>query len=324
MPTTASFHFEANELWVDSELLGASIPLERDGRRCELTFPEDNTSFGLDTSRDQPAVVGWSGTTDNPREQAAVIIIRVTVEIDADFRPEDISDRPTFEALHSLLAEAAVTAKGIVSDLYSWVRAAKGQHWLEPQYAAPVLTWMTDVRDADGNRLPTGYHDPLVVHAHSGPGLKRSDVEEVLSKAAHGEEPDLADQLLADAHFYLWRAHPPNPRIVVVLAAIAAEVRIKTFLTAHASSEQAQLVDLILSHPRDVSMAAVSLYDKGLLAVMGRSLREDDKAAYKALVGLFEVRNKVAHRGGSDSLDSRSVSEAVAAADGAFAYLASL
>src|SRR5207244_2004816 len=106
------------------------------------------------------------------------------------------------------------------------------------------------------------------------------------------------DELLADARFYAWHASQPNPRIAVLLAAIATEVRIKAFLTSSATPEQAPLVNLILSSPQDVSLAAVSLFDKGLLAVCGRSLRADDPAGYKALIGLFEARNKLAHRGG--------------------------
>ena len=71
-------------------------------------------------------------------------------------------------------------------------------------------------------------------------------------------------------------------------------------------------------------MAAVSLYDKGLRAVVGRSLRDDDRESYKALIRLFEVRNRLAHRGNDASIADEDAAEAVAASATASRYLQSL
>lgn len=87
-------------------------------------------------------------------------------------------------------------------------------------------------------------------------------------------------------------------RVRCWFAAIACEVKIKTFLREHSNAEQAALVELLLENPRDWSLAAAALFDKPLKIVGGRSLKdEDDKSLWKGVIDLFERRNALAHRG---------------------------
>lgn len=134
-----------------------------------------------------------------------------------------------------------------------------------------------------------------------------------------------ATRLLSDAFYYATSADSANPRMGIILAAIAVEVRIKAFLTERASEEQRDLVELVIDNPRDVTLAAVSLYDKGLKAVVGRSLREEDRPAYNALTALFVERNRLVHKGDLTADISRHVAarHLVAARTG-FAYLQEL
>jgi hypothetical protein len=79
---------------------------------------------------------------------------------------------------------------------------------------------------------------------------------------------------------------------------------------------------LILANPRDVSIAAVSLYDKALNAVLGKSLRLDRPRTYKALNALFEHRNRLAHRGDMTGGMTRDLIKAdLEAATECFTYL---
>jgi hypothetical protein len=274
---TAAFHFEVQDLQISSELLGARIEIPGETRRW-LEFPADETSWGLGQSHSQSAITGWSGTIDEPRKRLTVAVLRVTVEIDWDMTAATFSagGLPAWEESSRTLRSAAEVARKVVSQFLAWARVSGGQYWIEPQQVAPRLTWMTEVIDASGARIPTGHHDPMVVPwDRVDPPIGPDQVAE----AFRGSVPPLADELLADAKFYAWRASQPSPRMAILLAAIAVEVRIKTFLLERATKEQLPLVELILTNPQDISMAARSLYDTALHAVTGRSLRTDDREA---------------------------------------------
>ena len=109
--------------------------------------------------------------------------------------------------------------------------------------------------------------------------------------------PGLAQNLLADARFLAQHAEPTDLPRAMLLAAIAAEVGAKQALRDSASPAQAEVVELLLSNPRDFSMAAVALFDRPMQIVLGASLREDDKELFKRVDKLFSRRNGLAHRG---------------------------
>lgn len=275
---TVAYHFPVDELWVSAGLLGQSIDIERQGYRCRVVFPEDEASFGMAKGPDGPLGGASSGTAENPRQRVAVAILRIEVD--------------------GLLRRAADVARSIVSDLLKWARVELEQYWITPQFDPPRTVWMTMIHDAHGRRLGTGYHDGFRVSVDGTQenALRAEGVLAALDATSSDWEPSLPGQLLADARFYTLRPSALNPNLGVLLAAIAAEVAIRRFLADHATDKQAELVGLLLDN-RMISLAAVSLYDKALKAVIGRSLREDDKDAYVALDSLFQVRNRVAHKG---------------------------
>jgi hypothetical protein len=102
--------------------------------------------------------------------------------------------------------------------------------------------------------------------------------------------------LLADALHHA-NANPPEFRRAVLLAAIALETKVKVRLRDLAKPANLPLLDFILANPRDVSVSAAVLFDRVLQCAAGRSLRIENKALFKRLERLFEVRNKLAHRG---------------------------
>jgi hypothetical protein len=129
---------------------------------------------------------------------------------------------------------------------------------------------------------------------------------------AEGGDPAVADLLLADARMVLspfgisqaWKRERRYTARAVLLAAIAAEVKIKGTLVEKTPDELQGLLDVILDNPRDITIATGQLLDKSMKAAVGVSLLEQDKPLFKDVTertstkwGLFPLRNRVAHHG---------------------------
>ncbi|MBV9012284.1 MAG: hypothetical protein JO272_09590 [Pseudonocardiales bacterium] len=110
-------------------------------------------------------------------------------------------------------------------------------------------------------------------------------------------------------------------REAVLLAAIACEMKVKDAIEMLARHDQKSLVELVLKNPRDVPIAAASLFDKALKAVCGKSMREDKKELFKSVEKLYQTRNSIAHRGGRDICGDSELGELIRSAVKAFAYL---
>lgn len=143
---------------------------------------------------------------------------------------------------------------------------------------------------------------------------------------AERKEPRLAATLLADARGVLippatqeTRDRLDTPH-AVLLAAIAAEVRIKETLRESATGGLRPLLDIVLDSPRDVSVATGQLLDKPLKVITGTSLKEADKPLFNRVNDkLFPLRNRVAHYGHRPTTEE--ARNAVATATDLFAWL---
>jgi len=82
-----------------------------------------------------------------------------------------------------------------------------------------------------------------------------------------------------------------------LLAAIACETKIESVLRERVSPEKTALVELLIAKPRDFSVAASALFSDVLAAALGRFLKKDKKVLHKKIERLFEIRNRIAHRG---------------------------
>lgn len=326
MLVTATHHFPVNELWVFEDLLGEAFEVVFRQHKCKLHFPADTDAFGLHGS-DYLSIVGRTtvpaeGTT---LTKAAVAVLAVDVEMDSQLTADDFPagqtvDRTLVEQASALLHESAEIARSLVFFVATQARIRTHQYWLEP--IAPRVIWLSRLVDAQGQRIRVGYNDPLTVH-WSGEwqhALTRSELESTLELAKEEEAPPLPETLLADALFYAFRADQPNLELGLMLAAVACETKIKSVLAELAAPDQEALVDLVLENPRDVSVAAASLFDKGLAAVTGTSLRLENKDLFKAVEKLFQDRNKFAHRGGGD-LDPSVITQDLHAAQRAFVWI---
>lgn len=302
---TATHWLRINGLWLARSALGSSTSHVFEGHECTVTTPSVEYDFGLDA---RP--VGWDRDalhlyeTDGERVTGTVQILRVDVAIDADLTADELppggpADPAITEAAYRILADSADIARRLVAASLAWARTDSGQFWLDPQHHLPRVVVGSELRDGSGARLAISFVEPVTAHGVGGgaTALSAPELSVYLHAASVDAAPALAETLLADALFYAWRATHPNPRLGLVLAAIATEVKIKTFLTDMATPEQAALVELVLSSPRDVSLAAAALFDQGLNAVAGVSLRTANRKLFKAVSKLFEDRNRFAHRG---------------------------
>ncbi len=278
------------------------------------------------TNAHDRAIGGYVGPSD-AMTKAAVMLVRVGVEMEGDLTADQMPsgvkiDREISDVANKIMSDSVDIARNLIATLIAWARVQADQFWLDPQQQMPRVTWRSELRDAAGHRLATGYIEPLIMHGIGDEQhvLTTPELELFLDLASHDATPPLPETLLADAFFYAWRATPANPQLGLMLAAIGCEAKIKAFLTEIAQPSQLALVELVLGNPRDVSLAAASLFDKALRAVAGVSLREDNRVLYNSISQLFAHRNAFAHRGDPD-LDAQAIRLDLNAARDVFRWL---
>jgi hypothetical protein len=316
MSLTATFHFSVNRLWVNADLRGTKHQVRtRQGIVCSICIPEKSDDFGLDRSSNMLAIKGYAGSAgSDPIESPVAVqvhVVRVVAEGQAEIsaadflRPGSLEFNSAAIAAYSAMSDLHDAAASVLGSFLTWVRTTCGQFWLGLAGEPSPLVWSSELRDHEGNRIPIGY-PALMTRGMVGAekiSLSSQETSAIIDRIERGYEPSLHEIFLADAAYIaresLWR----NMRQAVLMAAISCEVAVKQRLRKGASAEQRELVELVLSNPRDVSLAAVSLFDKACKVVIGRSLREENLELYKRVDKLFQDRNKIAHRGGPELAD---------------------
>jgi hypothetical protein len=322
---SADFHFGVRGLWVQAELLGTSATIIRDGYTVVLRIPSSDDDFSYGAANPPRVLAGGAQDPEGHWLRCSVVLLRATLQLDIPMAtgPADDVPREAIDASRIELGRAADTARRVVGDYVELVRTRHDQYWLGQSGDRPRVTWITELRDvATGERVPTGYQDPLGSVIVLADGIGRTEHDAVVRALKEQVSPRLPESLLADAKYLGWTAEPGQPREALVLAAIASEVGIRDALRAVCPPEASPLLEFALANPRDVSVQAASLFDKAALAAAGRSLRKEDRKLYKALVKLFEDRNGAVHRGATPSSDI--VRADLLAADGALRWAASL
>lgn len=301
MDALAHFHFSFNDLNVSPELLGSTMIVDRGGYRIHVTIPASEDEFGPAWESGESVLAEGAQASDSGEWTCRMLqLIRLSVELELpDAALDDDLDRQTIDDTSRLLWLAADVARRCLYDYVTHVRISHGQFWLAHSAEGPRVAWRTTVVDrGTGNKVRIGYSDPLKT------GVWPCG-KDALSAAAHAEairaveieaEAGVSALLLADAMYLAWTADSPQHREAVLLAAVAAEVKIKESLDSACAEPARPLLEFALQNPRDVSVQAVALYDKAAEAVTGRSLRKEDRELYKSLESLFKHRNAVAHR----------------------------
>src|ERR1035438_5171317 len=286
----AEFYFALRGLLIRSELLDTRIEFCRSGFRVEVVFPGRRTYW----EREIPGPLRVFYEVGTHKQGFAVETLKVIVYGEG---PRGKDDEGSLEHLRKSFQVAETT----VAELVEWARI-HGQPWLglhgQPMRRVGPLLLGDDSDDiADygfsEDTLPEiketipNYEIEASLHAAITPSLS-----EHLSRTS--ATLPIAESLLADA-FYFIGLDPPDCQRAVLIAAIACEVKVKDTLRQKVSADHLPLVELILENPRDWSLAAPALFDKGIEAALGRSLRSDDRAVYKGITRLFEARNRIAH-----------------------------
>ena len=330
----AVFYFDGGGLYVTGDALGKSVRFETDGTWVSLNLPTRDEVFSLSDP-------GWPGRGKSARptfqsggEMLAGVISKFEVRIAVS--------GTAAEATSELVARAFPLARETAERFLGLARTRAAQDWLPLWHegASLALYGMLMYAGTDTEVRPETRWQPgsLAVSIKRELAAGPDAIEELLALTSSGVEPATADVLLADARAALsivpvrqqWKAERRDTSRAVLLAGMAAEVKIKRMLAEKAQPEFRPLIDVILENPRDVSVATGQLLDKPMKAALGVSLREEKSKAeseYKTLFRdvtekLFPRRNDVAHRGEQPTLDE--AKEAVDIAGRLFAWLGSL
>jgi hypothetical protein len=317
----AAFRFRAGGFDLKAEAFGRRWDLERDGRRVTLSLPLRPDSFG--SSIDALTIGTWTRigegyatASDEGRVVAALGAFEVSVDVEVDIssadpNPEDHLDE--IERGQKAVDLAFPTALSVAADFISWLRVQMGRYWLPPSHEAPDVLEGWLIEASSGRSVRNVSFNPVIHLKGLGrnAGLTVEELDQVAESLAGGAAPSTPEVLLADARETLstpsveheWQAARRDIRRAILLAAIAAEVQIKTTLDDKTPTEKKALVNIILKSFREVEVAVGELPHKTMKAAVGRSLHEDDPELFRAIKKLFTHRNHVAHRGEPPSLE---------------------
>ena len=343
----ATFHFRVFGLIVQEAMLGGEFTFDDEQRRMvvglpvrdqgpeEMTRDPEATSLPPDLFAREPEVpmVERAGYVTGQAYAGPILgagrvqIVRVRVYYEGTPSASDYEEgaqQPDSDASFEELRGAGAAAQALVELLVDHIRVETNQYWLGLQGTAPSQIGRSELVDVDaGRQLPlhvTIGPSPIIRMGRGRAALTEAVLAAVVNAVRHGDRPTLARQLLADSAFYLEEAVPADYPRAVITAAIACEVRIKEFLREHAGSEESRgLVDILLTRPRDFSMALLALFDRPAKVVAGRSLREENKTLYNQVDKLIQTRNAIAHRGEFPS--EHVATECVRAAFSAFRWM---
>jgi hypothetical protein len=319
----ATFHYAIRDLVVAREFLGATMNLAIDDHDIVITLPVDGDDSGAKAGPNlreyderfppRDTIEQAAGTkqifvtmVDNSAESplTSIDLLRVDAVIrEATFAADDFegygAPKEVSERANAEVERAAKAADTAVERLLAWTRVSNGQTWLGLAGEQVHRVGSDEVVDLDApGRLPWPARIDMSVNVvNPGTEWSAETVGDLCALAESGEDPTLADTLLADARFLAKAAEPRDPSRALLIAAIACEVKIKAVLTSLASDEQAPLTELLLSNPRDWSMAASALFHKPLRIIGGESLKDHDPELWKRIEKLFQRRNALAHRG---------------------------
>lgn len=311
------FHFRTRGLLVSRSLLGTSHVLPHETRTVTLWFPVDDSEldeedlietallraakFPPDEPPPKPAASIEISNLPTERDLFALVhVLRLDVDGEfpygvADVRAEKGSDVP-LEILHELCDDAQRLARAFVES----ARVRGRQPWLGISGEGPTGIGAGKLFDLDENAIipaSIGLRGSEVMLTKESDALDDDRLRAVIDGAVAA--PSLADSLLTDAAYYEAFATPKDPTRALLISAVACEIKVKECLRRVVRPESQELLEVLLESPRDFSLAAFALFDKAARAACGRSLKDENKELHKRVNSLFELRNKIAHRGAS-------------------------
>jgi hypothetical protein len=268
-------------LYVRPETEGSLVIVDVDEVKVRVRVP------AFDETWSEERVI--SGRAGDPADMD-VLLQLVEASVDFEATP-DADGRPPANAM----SRAYTACSDAVAALRRTLRL--DQPWIGLGDTEPEQIGSTYLVDLEtGRRLP-GYGVMRSRVIADAKGLDAVSLQAAGETASSEEPVPTPESLLADARFLASYRRPPDPQKGVLVAAIACEVKAQQRLRMLARPDAAPVLDLLLDNPRAFPHAALELFDQVPLAIVGRSLRSDDKELFKQVQKLFEERNAVAHRG---------------------------
>jgi hypothetical protein len=238
----ATLLVEVRDLWVARDGIGFEFSVTRDHYPITVSLPRepgDFLSWKPLPGRPYEAIGGpTSGTAGSEPDFLSVKVLQVVVDIEngpteADFDEDGLA---AFERLHP----ARDAALAVVEDFVSWARAGWSQAWLGLSSEQPTMAGPSTVVDiATSTRLPIGMTfggGAFASLRSSERALTHDDLKLISGRIDQGEVAPLPETFLADAQYLAWEHSPPDPVRAVLMAAIAAEIKVKVFLREHATA----------------------------------------------------------------------------------------
>jgi hypothetical protein len=302
----AEFYFEIHGILASPDVLGESLTLRRSGETWRIDLPSAPDSFQfthVGTRVDDPrsysptvAVLRWSDSLVDIR------LVRVMVNVESPLAAEtyDDSDGLQRAAHHDLFFGLRQRAGDLVAELCERLRLDVGQDWIEPAGEYPRVVNLAGLVDIEAQQAFGGmYARAGRIHIVDDL-LTPESLRDLQGKLRKG--PLHADELLLAEAIYLVQAEQPvGPDRATLLAAIAVELRTKRLLQFLAEPDRVDMLDLLLDNPRDWSMSAHGLFHKAIPVMLRQEATEAHRALAKRVQHLFNVRNRLVHKGESVS-----------------------
>jgi hypothetical protein len=313
---------------VGEPMLGCTVASTIQGNEVDLTFPASDDDFGLSGGCFGNYALEGHGLVPGPRTAQMVKIFRVRVYFQAPFgigdypvkdgKPvgADVSS-PLFEDQLSLTNRAHELLESFATEVMSTARLAPfDQYWIGTSVGLTRLIGHRDYFDVDSDaEIP--YHsvkwDSLRGVIDGDRPLDSELMDSILRRVSEGEAPNFAKIILTDAHFLGRVRLPPDRRMSVVLATVAVETHIQEVLRQVCPPGSERLLELLTASPRDFSVAIFSHLDKTLDALVGRSLKREYRETWRAVVKLFELRNRIVHGGSNEVTEDETIASVQAA-----------
>lgn len=202
------------------------------------------------------------------------------------FTTVDDTQSPDYQAAFQSAMDALLTAAARLSDAIRIIQPSVGLPGESPEILACV---------AVDPETEVEITIPVPIKRGIGMVIGYPTLSVERAQQALRDGPDAISSLLAQARYLVRSVRDPQPGLAILLAAVACEARVKEILLERASPATKPLLDTLLRKPRIFQEPALELFGEVSKAVLGKSLREEDRPLWKKVDELFQARNKMAH-----------------------------
>lgn len=268
------------DLWFNQDCVAKSIGFKRDGYDIEVRLPPfetlDTASITMKDLRGVDGYVGSSGHVDRPSEfQIGVCKFRICIRAEVEGISQAKFEGEVTEDARDLIIghqrKCRKIAERVATDFLDQLRY-RGQTWLGLMgtISYSVQPSSSTFDDETGYRFRYSHGDLAVQARSEEAALTSQTLGQVSNALAASQSVPLPESFLADAQNFLQcgieNGTQSDFQRAVLLAAIACELKVKEVLKEKAFPGAADLVDILVSSPRDFSMSASGLFDKAMKA----------------------------------------------------------